>query len=116
LQNGKQIRFWEDIWLGANALKDQYPNLYNIVRQKNATISNISSARPLNISFTRCLVGENLNSWHTLVLRISNIYYLNDQPNIFKWSLKANCQFLVSSMYQAMLDIDLVTHKIYQIW
>jgi hypothetical protein len=31
LQNGKEIRFWEDIWLGAIALKVQYPNLFNIV-------------------------------------------------------------------------------------
>jgi hypothetical protein len=26
LQNGKQIIFWEDIWLGADVLKSQYPN------------------------------------------------------------------------------------------
>jgi hypothetical protein len=31
LQDGKQIRFWEDKWLGAHALRDEYPNLYNIV-------------------------------------------------------------------------------------
>jgi hypothetical protein len=30
LQSGNQIRFLEDIWLGANNLKEQYPNLYNI--------------------------------------------------------------------------------------
>jgi hypothetical protein len=31
LQDDKEIRFWEDIWLGAIALKVQYPNLFNIV-------------------------------------------------------------------------------------
>jgi hypothetical protein len=31
LQDGKQIRFWEDKWLGDSSLKEQYPNLYNIV-------------------------------------------------------------------------------------
>jgi hypothetical protein len=39
LQDGKMIRFWEDTWLGAIALKEQYPNLYNIVRRKSATMS-----------------------------------------------------------------------------
>jgi hypothetical protein len=39
LQDGKHIRFWEDKWLGANALRDDYPNLYNIVRRKNATVA-----------------------------------------------------------------------------
>jgi hypothetical protein len=41
LQDGKQIRFWEDKWLGAHALRDEYPNLYNIVRRRNATVADI---------------------------------------------------------------------------
>jgi hypothetical protein len=27
VQDKKMIRFWEDTWLGASALKEQYPNL-----------------------------------------------------------------------------------------
>jgi hypothetical protein len=38
LQDGKEIRFWEDIWLGNSAFKVQYPNLFNIVRKKNAAV------------------------------------------------------------------------------
>jgi hypothetical protein len=49
VQDGKQVRFWKDKWLGANALKDEYPNLYNIVRRKNATVANIFRTRPLNM-------------------------------------------------------------------
>jgi hypothetical protein len=53
LQDGRVIRFWEDSWLGATTLKEHYPNLYNIVRRKDATI-------PFNISFRRSLVAGNL--------------------------------------------------------
>jgi hypothetical protein len=45
LQDGKQIRFWEDKWLGAKALKEDYPNLYNIVRRKSATVADIFHPR-----------------------------------------------------------------------
>jgi hypothetical protein len=83
LKNGKQIRFWEDRWLGVNTLNDQYPNLYNIVRKKNVTISDIFSTRRLNISFERNLVGDNLQSWHNLVLRIAEVH-LNEQTYIFR--------------------------------
>jgi hypothetical protein len=31
VQDGKEISFWEDIWLGDTALKVQYPNLFHIV-------------------------------------------------------------------------------------
>jgi hypothetical protein len=39
LQDGKQIRFWEDKWLGDNTLREQYLNLYSIVRKKSATVA-----------------------------------------------------------------------------
>jgi hypothetical protein len=62
LQDGKQIRFWEDKWLGDNTLKVQYPNLYNIVWKKSAIVTKIFSTQPLNLSFRRSLVAANLQS------------------------------------------------------
>jgi hypothetical protein len=112
LQNGAHIRFWEDKWRGDSTLKEQYPNLYNIVRNKSATVANIFSTRPLNISFRRSLVDANLQSWHNLVLRIADIQ-LTDQTDIFRWSLNSSGQFSVSSMYQAMLDSDIIPHNIF---
>jgi hypothetical protein len=87
------------------SLNIQYPNLYNIVRRKDATIAEIFSSRLLNVSFRRNLVAENLQSWHALVLR------LMDRPDIFKWSLNHNGKFLVSSMYQAFLDTNVVANN-----
>ena len=42
LNDGNQIRFWEDKWIGNHTLREQYPNLYNIVRKKHATVVDIS--------------------------------------------------------------------------
>jgi hypothetical protein len=42
LQDGKEIRFWEDTWLGNTSLRVQYPNLFNIVRRKNAQLRKFS--------------------------------------------------------------------------
>jgi hypothetical protein len=60
LQDGRVIRFWEDSWLGAIALKEQYPNIYNIVRRKDPTVAEILGSRPFNISYRRSLVAGNL--------------------------------------------------------
>jgi hypothetical protein len=35
LNNGKQIRFWEDRWLGNYSFQHQYPSLHNLVRKKS---------------------------------------------------------------------------------
>jgi hypothetical protein len=51
IQDGKEIRFWEDIWLGNTTLKVQYPNLFNIVQKKSVIVVEIFSSRPLNVSF-----------------------------------------------------------------
>jgi hypothetical protein len=112
LQDGKQIRFWEDKWLGANMLRDEYPNLYHIVRRKNATVDDIFRTRPLNITFRRSLVAANLDSWNYLVLRLAQIH-LRERADIFRWSLNYNGQFSVSSMYQALLDSEVVPHNSY---
>ena len=68
LQDGKQVRFWQDKWLGMSTLKEQYTNLYNIVRRKSAIVADIMSFVPLNISFSISLVGQNFDYWHNIVL------------------------------------------------
>jgi hypothetical protein len=70
LRNGDQIRFWEDKWLGNQTLMVQYPSLYQIVRRKIATIANVFTSVPLNVSFRRALVGHYLVLWHNLVQRL----------------------------------------------
>jgi hypothetical protein len=73
LHDDRQIRFWEDSWLGITPLKIQYLNLYNIVRKKGVTVAKIFSLRPLNISFHKNLVAKNLLFWHALVIRLMDI-------------------------------------------
>ena len=36
LNNGTQIRFWKDKWMGHQAFKTRYPNLYNMVHKVQA--------------------------------------------------------------------------------
>jgi hypothetical protein len=64
LHDGRQIRFWEDSWLGTMPLKLHYPNLYNIVRRKNAMVADIFSLRPLNVPLNTT-VGH-CKGWHLL--------------------------------------------------
>jgi hypothetical protein len=42
---------------------------------------------------------------------ISNVH-LNKQSDVFRWSLKLYVQFSVSSMYQALLDSNIVPYTV----
>jgi hypothetical protein len=51
LNNGTQIRFWEDKWICNTSFQDKYPSLYDIVRRKSVTVASVLSIIPLNVSF-----------------------------------------------------------------
>jgi hypothetical protein len=81
LNNGSQIRFWEDKWIGNHVFKDQYQSLYNIVRRNSDTVEKVLSEVPINVSFRRQLTGNNLILW----------YYLVQRLNMFLWTPTMMC-------------------------
>jgi len=52
LVSGNEIRFWEDKWLDNQKLKYHFP-IFNIVQRKYATVAEVLSSYPLNVSFRR---------------------------------------------------------------
>jgi hypothetical protein len=73
VQDRAQTRFWEDVWIGQEPLMKRFPSLYNIMRKKNATVAQVLSTTPLNVSFRRALVGDNWARWLQLVGSILNV-------------------------------------------
>ena len=87
LNNGHNIRFWEDRWIGNFTLQQRYPSLYSIVRRKQVSVATVFSTIPLNISFRRGLRDQNLVFWHDLIASVAHVV-LNDTTDIFKWNLQ----------------------------
>jgi hypothetical protein len=107
LGDGTQIHFWEDKWLGNFALKDQYPNLFNIVQNKHVTLATVFRSTPLNVSFHRPLVDNNLLAWQHLVTRVMNIQLMTHRDT-FVWPMNQHGKFIVRSMYRALTDPQVV--------
>jgi hypothetical protein len=82
MSNGANIRFWEDKWLWNFTLKQYYPSLYLITHKKHICVQFVFSTIPLNISFRRALIGNNLNSWYNLVARVAHIRLINTEDKI----------------------------------
>lgn len=110
INNGEQIRFWEDTWVGGQPLRVTYPGLYNIVRKKSATVASVLGTRPLNVSFRRALVHDNLSSWHRLVASVAFVE-LNDNNDVFRWDLNKSGSFTVKSMYLALIQEGVVARN-----
>ncbi|WVZ51657.1 hypothetical protein U9M48_002779 [Paspalum notatum var. saurae] len=103
VHSGTQCRFWEDRWLGKFALKDQFLSLYNIARKKHILVANVVSATPLNISFRRALVGDNLLKWNDLVAKVAFVQLDNYNDSIH-WTLSKHGFFSVQSMYKFFVN------------
>lgn len=94
--------------MGDRPLGLVYPALYNLVRKKNTTVAHVLGTRPLNVSFRRGLVNENLTNWHKLVALVALIN-LTDERDTFRWDLNKNGLFTVKSMYLAMIQQEVVS-------
>jgi hypothetical protein len=78
IKDGSEIRFWEDRWLGATSLREQYPTLYTIVRYKGDTIPKVlETSLRMYCSEEICLVKDlYLETSYFYIWRIS-IYNLD---------------------------------------
>ena len=79
IKDGSQIRFWEDVWLGNRSLREQYPQLYNIVRKKQDTIDEVLRTPSPNLSWRRDLIGSKLVMWNDLVSWLANVVLTHDR-------------------------------------
>jgi hypothetical protein len=62
---------------------------------------------PLNISFRRAIVGNNLALWHDLVGRLAHISFTSEKDRL-KWTLTPYGVFTVRSMYRALINNGII--------
>ena len=65
-------------------------------------MANVLWIAPLNVSFRRDLVRDNLFSWYELVSKIVLVNLTNGN-DVFWWNLNKNDKFTVRSMYRFMI-------------
>jgi hypothetical protein len=65
VNDGSQVRFWEDNWFDGAPLNNHFPSLYNIVRSQYIIIAEAMNSPPPNLSWRQQLFGANLDDWNT---------------------------------------------------
>jgi hypothetical protein len=74
---------------------------YNIARRKNATIALVLKIIPLNVSFRRYLLGNNLIAWKHITATIMQTQ-LTKQRDTFSCILQEHGRYALHSMYRAL--------------
>jgi hypothetical protein len=115
IKDGSEIRFWEDKWLGNTTLREQYPALYSIVRQKGDTLAKVMESFPPTMTFRRALVGPRLAAWNELVHKLTSVQ-LSEGMDEFRWNATKNGSFTVGSMYRTLTQTSEPVLNFKPIW
>jgi hypothetical protein len=59
-------RFWVDRWILDRSLKDHFPNLFYIMRKRNALVKDVMNENIPNLSFCRASVRIKMIEWYNL--------------------------------------------------
>ena len=78
--NGRKVKFWEDHWFGETSLAIQYWDLYILVNEQNATISEVWDGEQLKLTFRRCFCENLMMQWYELV-QIANYLTISEEDD-----------------------------------
>ncbi|KAG2606881.1 hypothetical protein PVAP13_4NG221821 [Panicum virgatum] len=87
LNNDRNVRFLEDVWLGNVPLKLKYPEIYGKCRDKQATVSDCWDNGNWGFDFTRTFRFHDRGSWESLKLELQGVS-LNDRRDMVHWALE----------------------------
>jgi hypothetical protein len=65
--------------------------------------------------FRRDLIGQRLVAWNALLQRLASVQ-LSPETDEFRWNLHKNGEFLVDSMYNALINLDIPVDNNKMIW
>lgn len=102
IESGRSVFFWEDVWLGDTPLKTQFPYLYSICRDNDATVSQLYSEEGWNIELRRSLRTQDIEEWENLQTMLEGVTLTEDRDMMI-WTLNKTGKFTTKSLYREMV-------------
>jgi hypothetical protein len=103
---GNWVRFWHDRWCGDTKLKDDFPVLYNIAREKDASVATnvefLGGAFQWNVIF-----GREIHDWEVEVVtsfyqRLQTVSIRMGHQDKLWWSPSKRGRFKVKDFFRAL--------------
>lgn len=92
LSNGKQIRFWQDVWLGTVPLRMMLPKLYEICNDPDVKVRDCYKNGEWFVMFRRNFGESELQEW-SMFLENTKGMYLNGEEDKVIWALDKSKTF-----------------------
>ncbi|OVA11911.1 Reverse transcriptase zinc-binding domain [Macleaya cordata] len=104
---GTNISFWFDVWCGHARLKDSFPSLYKLSRQKKESLATLISLQPSppswNLIFSERIEDTGIGHLADLLFSIGAVPpLLSTVDDSRSWKLSPNGTFSVKSTYESL--------------
>ncbi|GJQ97360.1 putative RNA-directed DNA polymerase, eukaryota, reverse transcriptase zinc-binding domain protein [Tanacetum coccineum] len=108
VRNGTNTCFWEDIWLGEVRLKDRFPRLYELEREKNVLVSGRGQWAEGKWrwiwDWRREPRGRGEGEWMELLNCLTNVIMSPTCRDTWKWNLSDDGDFTVKELTAIIQD------------
>ena len=106
VDDGSRVKFWDDVWCRDRHLKEEFPDLYNISRTREASVSEVMSYANERVTWDiqfRCLVNyqESLSLDLFFVLIYSTKVWVVGADKLY-WKPACSRGFKVSGYYHSL--------------
>jgi hypothetical protein len=120
VRDGSYVSFWHDWWCGDKSLKQCFPVLFSIVRNKDAMVANNLVAQhgdiQWNVLFMRPVQDWEIEIVHFLFARLYSISVRHGEDDRLVWNLPKRGLFEVKSYYEVLIRKDSPSFPWKSIW
>ncbi|PUZ56970.1 hypothetical protein GQ55_5G390900 [Panicum hallii var. hallii] len=99
VNNGKSVRFWDDVWKGESPLRITFLRLYDLSNNKLDVGSDFLVNGNWHINLRRPLGLQDLKLWKDLTSLLEGVQ-LNVAKDEVSWALEKSGLFTTKSMYR----------------
>lgn len=97
--NGRMVSFWHDDWIGHGALKDLFPDLFNLTTSPNATVEETWSSQGWNLIFRRLLNDWEVTRATEILKMLEGFAGLSEAKDSLTWKGGSSSKFTVNAAY-----------------
>lgn len=103
LGDGKEVRFWMDVWLGEGSLEEMFPRLLSLAVDKEVSVSDMGEWDGDEWNW-RCRWRKELYQWeeallHTLVGKVQGTMVRTSEADGWRWKADGSWVYSVKSAY-----------------
>jgi hypothetical protein len=118
--NGVSIRFWHDVWCGEAALKESFPDLFRLARNKEALVAQYmqvhNASTHWELDFIRPVQDWEMESLSSFLNLLYSVQVQSNNNDKLCWKPTPQLGFKVSSYYEVLNRREDYTFPWKSIW